>query len=366
MSWITKAKYYLLRIALIPISMLVALLIGEGACRLIYNRVDYLKPVCVEDEMLGTRIAENSSGHDAWGFRNVEVPEQAEIVAIGDSQTYGVAACAHNSWPSQLEHITGRRVYNLGMSGYGPVQYQHLLGTRALTLHPKVVIVALYFGNDMLDAWDMAYCNKAWQHLRDPKLIDDPSMASEEEPPPPTHSYMHSIREWFARHSVLYRRVNLTPLGDKLHMLEARMRGDVYRPDLLFAQVQDAIMEFTPIMRLHTVDPTDPRVMEGLRISLQCLKEMKVTASAHCKEQEVVTDLLQDEETLANKVLEQCLAMNIECIDLYPTMAEAAMHEIIYPIDKNGHPNRRGYRVIAKTIAAYLNSSSNPEQVSGL
>ena len=43
----------------------------------------------IKDEILGLKIDPYSGGHDAWGFRNLFVPKQVDVVVIGDSFTYG-------------------------------------------------------------------------------------------------------------------------------------------------------------------------------------------------------------------------------------------------------------------------------------
>ena len=159
----------LLNAAVMAISMVVALLLCEGADRLVLSPVDYLSPTLVRDETLGIRLPPGSSGHDAWGFRNPRVPERADIVAVGDSHTYGNCARMAESWPSQVARISGQTVYNLGMGGYGPNQYFHLLKTRGLSLKPKVVVCGLYFGDD----FDNALLYQVLEHLHRADRMDD-------------------------------------------------------------------------------------------------------------------------------------------------------------------------------------------------
>ena len=45
----------------------------------------------VPDDRLGHRPNPAHPEHDRQGFRNLEVPSRAHLVALGDSQTYGVA-----------------------------------------------------------------------------------------------------------------------------------------------------------------------------------------------------------------------------------------------------------------------------------
>src|SRR6266446_2484954 len=93
-------------------SLVIAVIGAEGVMRLLYERFDFLKPEFISDEVLPDRVAPFSAGHDAWGFRNRALPDRADIVAIGDSTTYGDSAPAAGSWPSWLARTTGMTVYN--------------------------------------------------------------------------------------------------------------------------------------------------------------------------------------------------------------------------------------------------------------
>jgi hypothetical protein len=74
--------------------------------------------------------------YDTWGFRNQKVASSVEIVAIGDSHTFGNCAKMIESWPYVLGRLTGRSVYNMGLGGYGPNQYHYIFKTEALRLKP--------------------------------------------------------------------------------------------------------------------------------------------------------------------------------------------------------------------------------------
>lgn len=103
-------------------SIVVALLITEAITRIFLDPIDYLKPRKISDEILGFKLGPNSGGHDSWGYRNRSVPDRADIVAIGDSHTYGISAKASDTWPSFLEKLSGEKTYNLSLPGYGPVE----------------------------------------------------------------------------------------------------------------------------------------------------------------------------------------------------------------------------------------------------
>lgn len=55
------------------------------------------------------------------------VPGQAEIVTLGDSQTYVWGIPPRDSWPSKVGTLSGLKTYNMGVGAYGPVQETLLL-----------------------------------------------------------------------------------------------------------------------------------------------------------------------------------------------------------------------------------------------
>src|SRR6266540_5105324 len=121
-------KNYSVNIRLLFLSLAFSLILTECIMRVLFSPVDYLQPYLIYDnELRALRVKPNSAGHDSWGYRNKAVPNIVDIVAIGDSQTYGISAKSNDSWPSQLQKITQKTVYNLSLGGYNPMQYYILL-----------------------------------------------------------------------------------------------------------------------------------------------------------------------------------------------------------------------------------------------
>ncbi len=115
-------------------------IVGEVALRLFTSDLNYLLPELKPHPNLGHVVVPSSGGHDRWGFRNSDVPAKADIVAIGDSVTYGYSASADKSWPAWLAQFSGRSVYNLALGGYGPPDYQYLFNTRGKSLSPGLYL----------------------------------------------------------------------------------------------------------------------------------------------------------------------------------------------------------------------------------
>jgi len=106
-----------------------------------------------------TQIAIN-----AIGVRDREVgpkvPGERRIVVLGDSLVMAVQVPLEATFPAQLERRLNRgaappatyRVINAGVQGYGPVEeylfHQHVTAL----VEPDLVVLALYVGNDALEA----------------------------------------------------------------------------------------------------------------------------------------------------------------------------------------------------------------------
>ena len=116
----SRRRRFLLRASLVVAATLVALVLAETLCRAIFGsrgarwdvaaglRRDQPEP----DAILGMRMAPNAPGHDARGFRNAAAPVQADLVAIGDSHTWGTNARIDEAWPQVIGRSLGRTTYN--------------------------------------------------------------------------------------------------------------------------------------------------------------------------------------------------------------------------------------------------------------
>ncbi|MFH0878275.1 MAG: hypothetical protein V2A34_01040 [Lentisphaerota bacterium] len=123
-------------------------------------------PRSIKDPLLVFRPNPAFPDHDPRGFRNMGNLKKADIVALGDSQTYGMGVKPQDAWPQQLEWITGQTVYNMAFGGYGPIHSLYLWD-EAMMLHPRLVIEALYSGNDLYDSYEHVYDKGHFPELKD-------------------------------------------------------------------------------------------------------------------------------------------------------------------------------------------------------
>ncbi|MBI4697629.1 MAG: hypothetical protein HY758_01595 [Nitrospirae bacterium] len=123
----------------------------------------------MKSDKIPIRINPKLKGIDSNGFRNPKALKSADIVAVGDSHTYGNNVTSEYSWPSQLGVMANKTIYNLGIGSYSVFHYYYLMD-EAIKLNPKRIIIGLFLVNDMkytcqllIDVYDL----KSWAREND-------------------------------------------------------------------------------------------------------------------------------------------------------------------------------------------------------
>ena len=89
---------------------------------------------------------------DEYGFRNHEGTIRANIILLGDSNTYGHGLEMEQTVGYSLERLTGHTVYNLARQGDSSLQQAYLLTEQISRLQPRVVLY-LFCENDIRDLY---------------------------------------------------------------------------------------------------------------------------------------------------------------------------------------------------------------------
>lgn len=94
---------------------------------------------------------------DQYGFRNKQGPAGVEVFALGDSFCLGHHMTDDHIWANLLAASTGTRIYNMGVSGTGPMQQvlmlEHFLKTYPEEFRPKRLLWMIFEGNDLEDSY---------------------------------------------------------------------------------------------------------------------------------------------------------------------------------------------------------------------
>lgn len=357
-----------------------SLAIAEIGARMVLDPVDYLLPSIVEDPYLNHRVASGSGGHDEWGFRNYERPERAEIVAIGDSMTYGMAAHADESWPAVLSELTGKTTYNVSLGGWGALHYLHLLREHALPLEPDQLVVGLYLGNDLLDVINLAYSNDNWADYRLAglsKTVDAGGFIIDEAEQQEGR-FLGGLRNYLARTSVMYRVFTKSPLLDRFRGVNTASTDE----RLFVFSTEDLTTILRPGHNKALMDLSDPQVPAAIEITKRTIREIREVSRSNdidpyfllIPSKELVYSEIIEEQGQLDGHADLRVAMDYEksiraevegflasegiaYIDPLAALRQAARDRVIYPFN-DGHPNADGYRIIAGEIAAAISMKS--------
>jgi hypothetical protein len=90
----------------------------------------------------------NQDGFRGNDFKYVQTPA-TKIFLAGDSFTWGATAEPVTNSFACLLQAAGYYIYNAGIPGTGPAQYQKLVEKYVPVLKPDIVAVCLYVGNDL-------------------------------------------------------------------------------------------------------------------------------------------------------------------------------------------------------------------------
>lgn len=365
-------------LCVVLISTTVALGLGELVLRALVNPGDFLVAKLIDDPVLGQRIAPHTTGHDALGLRNVALPAQANVVVLGDSQTYGVGVPREASWPHQLALLMREPVYSMALGGYGPLEYLHLGTHEARKLRPRLLLVGFYFGNDLAEACRVAHQRPYWKSWREESAgvvcdAEDPAGAAAE----PKKRFA-GLRDWLARHSVLYSMARVTVLAPLAAREKDRMAADLPADrQWIWKDPANPVVRtiFTPQLRLAAIDPNLAHVREGLRVAKRALAMLKDDAdargarflvvliptkeAAYCRPLQsageslpsALLKLCEAEERVKADLIKSLAARNIAYVDAKPDLEEQVRRHVqIYPSDADGHPGASGHAVIARAV----------------
>ena len=345
----------------------------------------------IGDDRLQYRPNPRFPDHDQHGFRNQCVPAMADIVALGDSQTYGTGVAAQEAWPKQLEAATKKSVYSMAFGGYCPV-HSLILWDEAIRLKPRIIIEGFYAGNDLFDAFNLVYNYHQHPELKtsDEQLAANIQKAEESEPI--IERISNHASEIFTmkseQHGFLRRYSKLYDLCWAIRFLYAQKSGTPQQQWIYaqtFATARPERCEafdcppfrtvFTPGYRLCGLDLTDPRILEGHRICLKAISRINQLARQQqikflvinipTKElvfREICQDALPKYRTLVRNEsrmweISRCFfeENDIAYVDVLSALrAQLADGLQPYPVSHDSHPNKYGHAAIVNSLESLL------------
>lgn len=243
------------------------------------------------------------------------------ILAVGDSFTFGEDVSDTETWPAQLQRLTGRRVLNDGVSGYGFDQIV-LRAERLAVVHKPLVIVASFIADDIrrTEMRRLWWHNKPWFALESGQLVAKGTPVPRRNPP-------------------------RTSLGSS-RVLERALR-------LLTPVLQDW---FGYHVRVH---PAGTGAMIACRLT-ERLADLQRTSGARVIVVAAYDSLVwhdraaaADQRRMTRDFLDWAARNGVHTLDSFSLLAAAPRPRQLY---KSWHMNERGNRLIASLVAAALPS----------
>lgn len=283
-------------------------------------------------------IAEGGLGpNDILGFRNHSVPNRADVVVIGDSQTYGNNARLEENWPGHMRAMLTPRpiVYNMSVGGWGAPQYQSI-SRFAANFRPKVVVVAYYTGNDPIESFQVIHGMEYWRGY-----ITNPTLGMKDLPkvkfPPPKSGWWPV---WF---------------GDNIRTIftpSLRLHSNTQTP---VVKAGYKIMEDTA-RRIHQMYANS-----GIKLVFTIIPTKELVYVEKVKAQKFEPPAAYSKLVMYEAAYIRNLSIAIKAlpdvvyVDLVTPLQKAASGKVmLYPQDENGHPASAGYKVIGSEIAAAI------------
>lgn len=361
--WRAAAARLWRKVAFASVPTAAALLLAEGIARLVLP-APVTPARILADARLGHVIAPRTYGTDARGFRNPEVLDRADVLFVGDSQTWGFGVGADGTLPARFEQRTHARCYQMADSSYGPVQYRELVRL-GLALQPQLVVVGFYFGNDLVDAHDYAALEGA-EDLRTPgheyRLRAPP--AGSDRPAP---NLAMALIDGAVSTSRLVQAAT-----DALRTQLAGSFLDDQEGAVRFAHERVPAL-LLPAYRRPLIDPARPSVADGVQVTVRSLTSIAALCRARAAEPVLLaiptkeycyatwtrdpapwaTAFRQAEGQVRESVFAAARASGMRVVDLLPAL-HAAMHDGAQPWLRSGdgHLAAAGYELAAEQVAA--------------
>jgi hypothetical protein len=278
---------------------------------------------------------DNAGPNDLLGFRNLSVPNSADVIFVGDSQTYGNNAPFEHTIPSfsesALQNTSENRVYSMATGGWGALQYYYM-AQKALAFSPKVLVVCFYSGNDPLESFALAYGDERWLEFR-----PDAELNASDMPPIPEEAAWGAVFENGSRTiftpSRRYISVKDHPVVDAGWQILKTVATRISR----IGKENDVHVIFTII---PTKELVYAQKLDAENFDIPPRYQQQITAELH---------RIKDFE----KHLQA--AQGAHYVPAWERLQQAALgDEPLYPPSSDGHPLPHGYLVVANALAPTL------------
>ena len=378
-------------IALMVVSITIALLICEGSVRIFglggtsltrgmlhqydpdagwrcYPNLDtrYILP-----ESFNVRVRCNSQGLRDSEKRFAKPPGIRRIVVLGDSFMWGYGVENEEMFSAVLQDlISGSETVNFGVNGYSTVQELVRLEIEGLRYEPDVTVL-VFVWNDLEDNFDDKHGGRPVAVLEEDNSL---RIANR----PVRRHWKSPLKQWFRHHSHLFR------FGEyNIELLKLKFRDNqradlsipkIPAPGVAFADENDkktARMKFSMTDIYAAPGPEIDFAWKAIEVLLGRIKQMATkeggrlvvvyAASLEAVDRGIFAKLIrkfgQDPDSMAfnwdrpsNRLGEVCAALDIPYVNLNPVFRQQFKKTELF-LKKNPHWSMAGHRLAAQTVA---------------
>lgn len=280
---------------------------------------------------------------NSLGLRGPEIPPvkpsgEYRILAEGDSFTFGQGVEYEEAWPAVLARLLGRptAVVNAGWSSGSPVGYERYLASRGLAVHPDLVVMAIFVGNDVID--DMAERNVGTGALEQVE---------------------------FEARFVNNLQVRIGIVGAVRQLLDDALPNLYELATLAVVKMQYLIGSHRSHFDYVLADVPDPDLEAGWEDTLSTIGRIDALVRAAGAQLGIVIIPFYDQvaptaygpgftkDLPQRRIAGHCDIHQLRCLDLLPALRAAGPADSLYYV-KDGHWTPRGQEVAAKAIASWL------------
>ena len=285
-----------------------------------------------------------------WGQRNLAPwPDNPDVLVVGDSFSYSQTVAVDDAWTINVDRaMTGSRLVTLGTVSTGPQQYLRVFETYGAAMAPKVLITGMFLGNDLHDAVRF----ERW-------LTESPDIDYRR------YILVGDRNDFFFWLKRLANKSYLAAVIRDYMLLSSRDR--LFQGETLDLPSGEQV-QLIPRFHLRTAATAEPG-HQGFDLTIQNTVSLHEKAKAggsnavvliFPSKEEVYGQFLEDDlPDLSARVREELAARDIEYLDLGPAFRDRARdgYALFHVVD--GHPNERGYALIAETVFAYLKDNAD-------
>jgi hypothetical protein len=307
---------------------------------------------------------------DSRGFRNLEEPDRADVVLIGDSYVEGHYVDDRETAAAALRELVDGEVVNLGQSGYGSLQELEVLRRFGLPLRPNLVAWFFFEGNDLYD--DQEFENMIL-YLREHETFDtaesnkiegDPDDESEAEDSDGARAGSRSWSDrWKAFRKASFTRHAFRTLRRWSHAAvpngtpsfgwyrdDAGRHHRLYFYDYALLEFSDYERERLAVTRETLRAARDECEAQGARLVVFFIPMKFRVYQEHCSFPPHSPCTRWAPWDLAERFAAMCEEEGIALVDLTPPMRVAAGQGRLLYAPEDSHWNAAGHRFVAERV----------------